>query len=436
MSQKEKLSNKYKTLFLYISRIFFKSWTTYICFFGFAIALTSVALIPYFIPNNAITKEILNLIFYIEVSISCIGVGVQSIIKICQIFLDPERDGIEILILSKPVKRFDIWITRASFWFLFINGVAISNIIIMNLAISFSPSAKLLTTDDFMLLSIGVYFSQIIISLLLMGITLIIGYIFGNRAARSVPSTIISCSYIIANVAPFITSVVNPISPLQKINNEFVQYINETGKIQEINNKISSNLGSLDFPIETITKAEIDQNQNGFIVKNNYLEFKAIKLLNQNSEDILSKMNLSQKDKIINLLSPDFFQYLYESQKGKEIRFDLFLVSLDFINPMSGILKIARTNTEYSKKSEAMLSGILSGGQSFSRYSSYSNIAPIYSNNMHFEEYTAEDNKIYKRTSYVETSYSKPWIIGIDWVAISCFLFIGSYVIYIRRDFK
>lgn len=431
MTKQEKLSKKYQTLFFYISRVFFKSWTTYVCFFGFAIALTSVSLIPYFVPSQAITKEILNLIFYIEVSISCIGIGIQSIIKICQIFLDPERDGIEILLLSKPVKRSDIWITRTIFWFAFINAIALTNIMIMNLTISFSSVTKLLTVDDFILLSIGVYFSQLVIVLLLIGITLMVGYAFGNRAARSVPSAVISCSYIVANIAPFIVSIVNPISPLQKINNDFVEYINKDAiKIDEINKIVNKNL-----PNSNIAKVEISPEQSGFYVNNNHLEFKGIKLINTDGRDVLEEMGTDKSKEVIKTLLPIFFQYLHNSQKGEELPSDLFLVSLDFINPMSGILKIARTNTEYSKKSESMLSGLLNGGQSLSRYSSYSNIAPIYSDGKYYEELSNNGETVF-RTSYSETSYSKPWIIGVDWVAIGCLLFVGSYVIYMRRDFK
>lgn len=431
-----KVSKKYNKLFSYISKLFFKSWTTYICFFGFASVLVLVSMIPYWMPENLRRKEVLDLIFYMEIAISCIGISAQSIIKICQIYLDPQRDGIEILILSKPVRRIDIWIARTIFWLGFIGFVALINIAIMNFSVLFSPWSTLLSKDDFLLLSVGALLSQVTISLFLMGVTLLIGYLFGNRVARSVSPGILTCSYIVSSFSPFISSVINPITPLKKINDDFLTFVNKPDIISQINSKIG------DMGITTnkpISKIETNLGPNGFVARNERLEFNSFRFLDADGVDYFSKIreNTNFETEIIN----NFFNWLYESQKGKQIHFDSFLVSLDYLNPISGVLKIARTNSKYNTKIQTMLSGIIDGNQTLSRYSSYSNIAPIFENNKHYmientpESPTTPSSKTYY-TTYQKKDFDVPWVIAINWITISAFLFAASSYVYMRKDFR
>lgn len=445
-NSKVKESKKYNKLFSYIAKLFFKSWTTYICFLGFAGILVIVSMIPYWIRDDLRKKEILDLIFYMEIAISCIGISAQSIIKICQIFLDPQRDGIEILILSKPIRRIDIWMARTFFWLGFVGFVALINIAIMNFSVIFSPWSSLLTKDDYLLLSVGALLSQVTISLFLMGVTLLVGYLFGNRVARSVSPGILTCSYIVSSFSPFISSVINPVTPLKKINDDFLAYINnkDTNIISQINNKISSMGITIRNPISRI---ETKFGFNAFIAKNDRLELdtNAFRFLDGDGFDYYPEIqfNANFENEIINSL----FMWLYESQKGKQINFDPFLVSLDYLNPISGVLKIARTNSQYNTRIQTMLSGIIEGNQTLSRYSSYSNIAPDFGNNKHYNKSeqntqdptpptTPSTPSITYYTTYQRRDFDIPWVIAINWITISAFLFAASSYIYMRKDFR
>lgn len=431
------MSKKYSKLFSYISKSFFKSWTTYICFLGFAGVLVLVSMVPYWMPENLRRKDVLDLIFYMEIAVSCIGISAQSIIKICQIYLDPQRDGIEILILSKPVKRIDIWIARTIFWLGFVGFIALINIAIMNFSVVFSPWSTLLSKDDFLLLSVGALLSQVTISSFLMGVTLLVGYLFGNRVARSVSPGILTCSYIISSFSPFISSVINPMTPLKKINDDFLTYVNEPTTINQINVKIQAMGITTNKPI---TKIETDFVLNGFVAKNDRLEFNGFKFIDEDKTDyslqIMGHSNFETE--IVN----SFFNWLYESQKGKTINFDPFLVSLDYLNPISGVLKIARTNSQYNTRIQTMLSGIIDGHQTLSRYSNYSDIAPDFGNNKHYavventpETPEATPKKTYY-TTYQKKDFDIPWVIAINWITISTFLFLASSYVYMRKDFR
>lgn len=399
----------FKLMMRYISRIFFKSISTYVCFFSFCIILLSVSLLPFFITDFQQSK-ILNYIFYIEISLSCIAIGVQTIIKASQIFLDPQNDGDDIIIITKPISRFEIWMARSAFLLIFGFSVSFINTFLINVG-SFLI-ARILSPNNFLLLTVGALGAQIITFLIISSIVLFLGSLFGIKIGRSIPATIFACSYVIANFVNVSESYMTS-TPINLINDTFNNEVNKN--ISTIKSLQSTDTSQS----EKYTKINsLSNNNKSFIpIPGNRLKCQNIIFKDVNNADIEILIN----GKNANII----FQLLHNSFINKSIKANNFLLAIDYINPMSGVLKIARTNVEKDLINDYVYQ--LSG------YSNYYNIAPSFSNNEYFN--FDKTNNFYF-TTFREEKLDESWMLAISWSSVAILIFTFSSLMYYRRELK
>lgn len=397
----------YKLMMQYISRIFFKSVSTYVCFFSFCIILVLISLLPFFFQDFQQSK-ILDYIFYIEISLSCIAIGVQTILKTAQIFLESQNDGDDIIIITKPINRFEIWVARSSFLLIFGFSVSFFNTFLINIG-SFLI-AKLLTPNNFLLLTVGALGAQFITFLLVSAMVLFLGSIFGLKIGRSIPATIFACSYIIANFINVSGSYIssNPITIINNtFNNEVTNYINNFKNLSTTDP--SQNYGGI---------VSLSSNNKSFTAApSNKLIFQKLVFKDSANSDIEILIN----DKNCDLI----FKILHNSFVNKDIKANPLFVAIDYINPMSGILKIARTNVENEFLNDS--------AYLLSKYSNYYNIAPSFSNNKYYNFDTKNQNYY---TTLDETRIDEPWMLSISWSSVAILIFVFSSLMYYRRELK
>lgn len=399
----------YKLMMQYISRIFFKSVSTYVCFFSFCIILLIVSLLPFFFKDFQ-QSNILDYIFYIEISLSCIAIGVQTIIKSAQIFLDSQNDGDDIIIITKPINRFEIWVARSTFLLIF--GFALSFINTFLINIGSFLIARILTPNNFLLLTVGALGAQFITFLIVSSMVLFLGSIFGIKIGRSIPATIFACSYVIANFTNVSTGYITS-TPIDQINNTF-------------NNAVTSNIAQFQSFGTTDTSqatnyaniASLSSNNKSFAAgPSNKLVFQNIVFKDSANKDITISIN----DQNANFI----FQLLHNSFINKNIQANTFLLAIDYINPMSGVLKIARTNVEKDLISDSVYD--------LSSYSNYYNIAPTFSNSTYYN-FDSKNQSYY--TTYDEEKLDEPWMLAISWSSVAILVFVFSSLMYYRRELK
>lgn len=398
----------YKLMMQYISRIFFKPVSTYV-FVLFCIILLIVSLLPFFFKDFQ-QSNILNYILYIEISLSCISIGVQTIIKTSQIFLDSQNNGDDIIIITKPINRFEVWIARSTFLLIF--GFALSFINTFLINIGSFLIARILTPNNFLLLTAGALGAQFITFLISFSMVLFLGSIFGIKIGISIPATIFACSYVIANFtnvsAGYIIS-----TPIDQINNTF-------------NSAVTSNLAQFQSLGTTDTSQDMyyanitslsSSNKSFTAGPDNKLVFQNIVFKDSANRDITILIN----DQNANFI----FQLLHDSFVDKNIPANALLLAIDYINPMSGILKIARTNVEKDLASDSVYD--------LSNYSNYYNIAPTFSNSTYYN-FDLENQSYY--TTYDKEKLDEPWMLAISWSSVAILVSVFSSLIYYRRELK
>ncbi len=405
----------YKLMLQYISKIFFKSVSTYVCFFLFCIMILIISLAPVFLKNLQ-SPEILDYIFYIEISIVCIGIGVQTIIKTSQIFLDSQADGDDIILITKSTNRIEIWLARFSFILFFGLIVSLINTFLMNIG-SFLI-ANILTTNNLLLLTVGAFGAQFITFLVVSSTVVLLGLFFGPKIGRSIPAAFFACSYVIANFTNITSNYITS-APINQINATFNDEINKN--INVVKNKLQE-YDPNNTNIQYITG--LSSNNQSFLGSiNNRLVFEQL-TFTTNNNGVEGSIDISINSTNVNYI----FQWLSSSLKNKNINANNFLLAIDYINPLSGILKIARTNIEKNLDYNSI--------QELSSYSNYYNIAPMFSNGKYFQEDKTNPNNIIYYTTFVEERLDEPWMLAISWSSVAILIFSLSSLMYYRREIK
>lgn len=250
---------------------------------------------------------------------------------------------------------------RSAFLLIFGFSVSFINTFLINVG-SFLI-ARILSPNNFLLLTVGALGAQIITFLIISSIVLFLGSLFGIKIGRSIPATIFACSYVIANFVNVSESYMTS-TPINLINDTFNNEVNKN--ISTIKSLQSTDTSQS----EKYTKINsLSNNNKSFIpIPGNRLKCQNIIFKDVNNADIEILIN----DKNANII----FQLLHNSFINKSIKANNFLLAIDYINPMSGVLKIARTNVEKDLINDYVYQ--LSG------YSNYYNIAPSFSNNEYF----------------------------------------------------
>lgn len=420
----------FKAMMSYISRVFFKKKSTYIWFTIFSIVILGISIFPaLFIKFADIEYDVL---IYYTICISCFiasvaisagASGIHAALKTVHIFLDTQNDGFEIIIISKPITRKQIFLARLLFLFLF--GLFISIIHLIFLTIGVLIVREYLTAKIISLILGGTFGTNILTFLIISAITLMIGLGVSVKAGRILPILILFISMSLQSMVFQIGSIFSK-NPITKINESFESYVNNEIK------KEGSQLNNLTF-VDNRGKSRdlkyIDAS-NAFIVDENVIKFNNVRLRNY-----IPGENISSSEKVVYDLSStssqnteyiDYsFEWLHNAVNKKIIHGADWLIAFSYINPMSSILDISG----YSSLQSSMFNVEIGG---LNVYSNYSNIAPKFVDNKYWKENELGE----KYTTYNSTIMNPPWALALMWSSIIIALIGLSFVIYQRKDFK
>ncbi len=418
----------FRAVFNYVSRTSLKRPSTYITFAIFFVIVAALCIMPLIFGSPNDGENITPIYLNIATTISMISCCIQSAIRTSFVFIETQQDGIEILLISKPVNRRHIILARLTFLFIFAFVISLINSLLIMISALASP-VKLSSSLSISII-FGSFGAQMLTFIVIFALTLIIGLLVGAKTGRMLPTTVFFISLVIGNIVPQIGSMFSK-NPITKINQTFTSYVNKKLESGEINETF--NLNGKEVSLKYISTNEWNYG-NIFQARNGKLALGEIILWNvkptpttsswNNSKTIyLDPSNIEQNPE--NKKWVDFsFKYLSEALKNKTIHGTDWLIALNYINPVSGIQNITGINSEVIN---------LTFDENLDIYSNYSNIAPSFADGTNY--LTDEDNDYYY-TTYKSTKMDPPWALAILWTSIVLGLLTWSCLIYQRKDFR
>lgn len=375
---------------------------------------------------------------------------VFGVIKSLNIFSDSQSDGTELLIVSKPITRTQLIITR--FIFLLIVGLLFSLLMFLAWTIGLAI-VGFEHVNDITVSLLGVWAASFISFMITSVITILIALKFSSRAARVLPLIIMSVSAMIG-VFPMVAGAF--------FNSEISR-----NEIANISNTINTNYASLpptekfsldnksNGPNLTVDKFEFDDGNNSYYYQSPfklsndsgghylYLERFSVSAVNGDIvsfsiSDLINgnyRYGTSEQWKAV-------YNFAIEQAANALSNYSVNasgIVAINFINPMSAFYTIAGTT------GDNMLSSYLSFSDSAIFNSNYS-----YSNFIHSKDQIGINFNNYLDGSYQDikiplpssikidkvTQVDSPLFVGILWFAIFMITISLCVIVYYRKDFK
>lgn len=379
---------------------------------------------------------------------------VFGVIKSLNIFSDSQSDGTELLIVSKPITRTQLIITR--FIFLLIVGLIFSLLVFLAWTIGLAI-VGFEHVNDVTVSLLGVWASSFISFMMTSVITIFIALKFSSRAARVLPLVIMSISAIVG-VVPIVTSLLfnsgvssNQIQNITRTVNANYAKRNDkfklsrsfgTDLIVEDFSFSSSFDSSYNSPFKLkndnneyhlyLTKFAINQNKPGF---NDSAYFTLGNLLKDNSS---GPGTINEWKIIYNYVSEQAAIALKEYSVNANP-----ITAISFINPMSAFNTIAGT-TDDNMLSSAF--GSIEGAYFNSNYSYnnfvYDNKAVSVNENSYNISGADYNNQLITISlpSAIKidkvTQVDSPLFVGILWFGIFIVTISLCVIVYFRKDFK
>ncbi len=178
------------------------------------------------LPENVFKENTINQFILIPSIIVCLGAGVQGILITLKIFIDSQKDGTEILIVSKPITRAQIIIARFTYLFMFGLSLSLINMLMVIIGMAIVGMEYYSASS----IVIGGSFGASFLSFSVMGIIgALIGLFSNGKVARVLPIVILSFSSTGAMVAGQMMPMLcqSPTATLQEniVSNLKAQYI-------------------------------------------------------------------------------------------------------------------------------------------------------------------------------------------------------------------
>ncbi|MBR2055949.1 MAG: ABC transporter permease [Mycoplasmataceae bacterium] len=334
----------------FLTRTFFKNKSVYISY----VICTIIVLISCLLPGLLNLEETMTrFLLTLPIITIFLSIWIQSAAQTVFIFIDTQNEGLEILLLSKPIKRYHVFWSRTLFLFAF--GLVISLLNLIFLYIGLIQIQSILTEKEILNVIGGAFGGQILLFLIVFSLTLLISMLISGKAGRVLPNLIFSFSYVLTSIIPSFSALdTKNINPLEKINMNFVNYLNASENNlnnfkKELNesvnpqfNSVIDNIKYVDY--KNLTKAKDNYNQVEApyifsVVNSNTLVFDHIylytikpqyddknelingdelekHLITINKDDNGDLINDEKKEKFAKTI----FSSLYESLEGKKIK--------------------------------------------------------------------------------------------------------------------
>lgn len=436
----------------FLTRTFFKNKSVYISY----VICTIIVLISCLLPSLLNLEETMTrFLLTLPITTIFLSIWIQSAAQTVFIFIDTQNEGLEILLLSKPIKRYHVFWSRTLFLFAF--GLVISLLNLIFLYIGLIQIQSILTEKEILNIIGGAFGGQILLFLIVFSLTLLISMLISGKAGRVLPNLIFSFSYVLTSIIPTFSALdTKNINPLEKINMNFVNYLNASEN--NLDNFKKGLKGSVDSPFDPVideiqyvdyknlTEAKDNYNQVETpyifsVVNSNTLVFNHIylykikpqyddknELINGDElKNNLIQINKDGKEGLIsdwNQFSNTIFDSLYESLKGKTIKGNSALIVFNYINPLSALTSMTGFNLSFGIST--FINQI-----TLDEYSYYNEIGIIKNSSEHFKE----SNGVYY-TNFNTIKMNPAWALGTMWSILAILLIGLSYYTYERRDFK
>lgn len=438
----------------FLTRTFFKNKSVYISY----VICTIIVLISCLLPSLLNLEETMTrFLLTLPITTIFLSIWIQSAAQTVFIFIDTQNEGLEILLLSKPIKRYHVFWSRTLFLFAF--GLVISLLNLIFLYIGLIQIQSILTEKEILNIIGGAFGGQILLFLIVFSLTLLISMLISGKAGRVLPNIIFSFSYVLTSIIPtFSVLDTKNINPLEKINMNFVNYLNASeNNLNNFKNELTKSVNPSFIPIideiqyvdyKNLTEAKDNYNQVETpyifsVVNSNTLVFNHIylytiepqyddknELINGDElKNNLIQINKDDKEGLISesgweQFSKTIFNSLYESLKGKTIKGNSALIVFNYINPLSALTSMTGFNLSFGIST--FINQI-----TLDEYSYYNEIGVIKNSSEHFKE----SNGVYY-TNFNTIKMNPAWALGTMWSILAILLIGLSYYTYERRDFK
>ena len=440
----------------FLTRTFFKNKSVYISY----VICTIVVLISCLLPGWLNLEETMTrFLLTLPIITIFLSIWIQSAAQTVFIFIDTQNEGLEILLLSKPIKRYHVFWSRTLFLFAF--GLVISLLNLIFLYIGLIQIQSILTEKEILNIIGGAFGGQILLFLIVFSLTLLISMLISGKAGRVLPNLIFSFSYVLTSIIPTFSALdTKNINPLEKINMNFVNYLNAPDNLNNFKNELNEIVNPLFNSIineikyvdyKNLIEAQDNYNQvetpyifsvgnsNTLVFNNMYLytiepqyndknelingaELKDHLIpinINKDVNDLISDENREKFAKTI-------FDSLYESLKGKTIKGNSALIIFNYINPLSALTSMTGFNLSFGMST--FINQI-----TLDEYSYYNEIGVIKNSSEHFNK---DPNSGVYYTNFNTIKMNPAWALGTMWSILAILLIGLSYYTYERRDFK
>ena len=434
----------------FLTRTFFKNKSVYISY----VICTIIVLISCLLPGLLNLEETMTrFLLTLPITTIFLSIWIQCSAQTVFIFIDTQTEGLEILLLSKPIKRYHVFWSRTLFLFVF--GLVISLLNLIFLYIGLIQIQSSLTEKEILNIIGGAFGGQILLFLIVFSLTLLISMLISGKAGRVLPNIIFSFSYVLTSIIPTFSALdTKNTNPLEKINMNFVNYLNASENNldnfkKELNESVNPSFSSVIDNIKyvdykNLTEDNYNQVETPYIfsvVNSNTLVFNHIylytiepqyndknELINGNElKKNLIQINKDGKEVLISdweQFSKTIFNSLYESLKGKTIKGNSALILFNYINPLSALTSMTGFNLSFGIST--FINQI-----TLDEYSYYNEIGVIKNSSEHFKE----SNGVYY-TNFNTIKMNPAWALGTMWSILAILLIGLSYYTYERRDFK
>ncbi len=475
-------------LWNFLCRITLKKPSTWIVLVVFSILTLGSMLIPLMafssdtnylsLPENIFRQNVVNQFILIPSIIVCLGAGIQGILKTLNIFIDSQKDGTEILIVSKPITRTQIIIARFTYLFMFGIVLSLINMIMVIIGMGIVGMEYYSASD----VVIGGTFGASFLSFSVMGIIgALIGLFTDGKVARVLPIVILSFSSAGAMAAGQMMPMLAepPTVGLQKqiassikdqaigkevnyctstyddsyytttyevvtahITNVTVSKYDSFVKYDQATKKIYLDEGRIKFELDVK-----DNNPYHYNDENEYATINvevssltAIKNISTGAIEPIPSPSLPEKNPANNhdLGSYNSNYSAYVSERVKNYILDImpFMSAganpayvVNYLNPISAFATVMGTTSSRSNAFD------------------FSGIAPNYSiNSIKKSPYDVwvkdsyynniELNKSYESFDITTSQFDPAWAVALTWVGIFTVASAGTIVGYLRKDFK
>lgn len=406
----------------FTSNIIFKKPSTWIVFAVFSVMVLLLCLMPKFLSiGMPAYQAVSSTIIYGSIGIA-LASGIQGVLRGLNIFKDSQKQGVEIILVSKPISRNQVLLSRFIFLICFSLLIAITNVILTIIAmaiVGFNAYSNVL------LIIFGAFGSSIISFLVMALIATTIAIFNFGRMSSILPIVILSFSAIISIVFSSMATLIAP-TQLKNLSNQIVEKINK--KIA--NNEVSYEYTDYDGQKYKIKSFVYHSYENLFeLIKyegNDYIVLSKYASLSVKCEglDWYQSINISDETGDNAQLSAQILNEVKTFVASANLSAS-GLVAINYINPISAFTSIAGGTSGSSN--------LTMGMNDISYNFSLSNMKPSSPITINSNGYSETYNNVWTFT----TSQADPsWGVSLIWLSIIVALSTVNIISYNRKDFR